>query len=137
LKPDRKVLIIYVASLQGQKPPAETDGSEFLPDIFKKEGGKMNPKLREKIKKEIRRRTFEQSDRLQQERQNLQDVQHTLDALHEVTGLSRPELKTIAKAAMLSFEVHHEKFFSIKNQILIVSTASICAVMLAWPLFMI
>jgi hypothetical protein len=97
----------------------------------------MNPRRREKIKKEIRRRTFEQADRSQQERQDLQDVQHTLDALHEVTGLPRPELKTIADAAMLSIGVNHEKFFSIKNQILIVSAACICAVMLAWLLFMI
>ena len=66
----------------------------------------MNPKLSEKIKKEIRRRAFEQSDRLQQEKQNQQDVQYTLDALHEVTGLPRPQLKTIANAAMLSVEVH-------------------------------
>ena len=97
----------------------------------------MNSKLREKIKKEIRRRTFEQADRLQQERQNLQDVQHTLDALHEVTGLPRPELRTIADAAILSFDVHHEKFFSIKNQILIVSSACICAVLLLGLLTMI
>ena len=51
----------------------------------------MNPKLGERIKKKIRRRAFEQSDRLQQERQNLRGVRHTLDALHEVTGLPRPE----------------------------------------------
>ena len=97
----------------------------------------MNPKLGKKIKKEIRRRAFEQSDRLQQERQNLQGVKHTLDALHEVTGLPRPELKTIADEAMLSFEVRHEKFFSTKNQILIVSSAFSCVVILAWLLFMI
>jgi hypothetical protein len=137
LKPDKKVLIIYVIGIQGQKPSAETGGSDFLPETFKKEGGKMNHKLGERIKKEIRRRAFEQSDRQQQERQNLQGVKHTLDALHEVTGLPRPELKTIANEAMLSFEVSTEKFFSIKNQILIVSSACSCAVILAWLLFMI
>ena len=97
----------------------------------------MNPKSGERIKREIRRRAFEQSDRLQQERQNLQDVQHTLDALHEVTGLPRRELKAIANDAMFSFEVHTEKFFSIKNQILIVSSAFSCVVLVAWLLFMI
>ncbi len=97
----------------------------------------MNHKLGEKIKKEIRRRAFEKSDRQQQERQNLQGVKHTLDALHEVTGLHRPELKAIANEAMLSFEVRTEKFFSIKNQILIVSSACSCVVILAWLLFMI
>ncbi len=129
--------IIYVTSLQGQKLPAETSGPDFLPDTFKKEGGKMNHKIGEKIKKEIRRRAFEQSDRQQQERHNLQGVKHTLDALHEVTGLARPELKTIANKAMLSFEVRTEKFFSIKNQILIVSSACSGLVIIAGLLFMI
>jgi hypothetical protein len=96
----------------------------------------MNPKLGERIKKEIRRRAFEQSERQQEERQNLQGVKHTLDALREVTGLPRPELKAIANEAMLSFEVSAEKFFSIKNQILIVSSAFSCVVILAWLLFM-
>jgi hypothetical protein len=97
----------------------------------------MNHQLGESIKKKIRRLAFEQSDRLQQERQNLQGVRHTLDALHEVTGLPRPELKAIANEAMLSFEVSAEKFFSIKNQILITSAAVSCVVIMAWLLFMI
>ena len=95
----------------------------------------MNHKLGERIKKKIRRRAFEQSDRLHQERQNLRGVKHTLDALHEVTGLPRPELKAIANEAMLCFEVSAEKFFSIKNQILIASSAFSCVVILAWLLF--
>jgi hypothetical protein len=123
--------------IQAQKPPTETCGPDFLPETFKKEGGKMNHKLGEKIKKEIRRRAFEQSDRLQQERQNLRGVKHTLDALHAVTRLPRPELKAIANEAMLCFEVRTEKFFSIKNQILIASSAFSCVVILAWLLFMI
>jgi len=97
----------------------------------------MNQALGEKIKKEIRRRAFEQSARRQQERQNLQGVKHTLDALHEVTGLPRPELKAIANDAMLSFMENSERFFSIKNQILIVSSAFGCMVLVAWLLFMI
>jgi hypothetical protein len=97
----------------------------------------MNHKLGEKIKKEIRRRAFEQSDRLQQERQNLRGVKHTLDALHEVTRLPRPELKAIANAAMRSVEVPTENFFSIKNQILIVSSACCGLVIITGLLFMI
>jgi hypothetical protein len=97
----------------------------------------MNHKLEENIKREIRRRAFEQSDRLQQERLSLQGVKHTMNALHEVTGLSRPELKVIANAAMRSVEVCTENFFSIKNQILIVSSAFSCVVILAGLLFMI
>ena len=74
---------------------------------------------------------------MQQEKQNQHDVQYTLDALHEVTGLPRPQLETIANAAMLSVEVHPEKFFSIKNQILIVSSGLLGAVILIWLLFVI
>ena len=97
----------------------------------------MNHKLGERIKKEIRRRAFEQSDRRQQESQNLQGVEHTLDALHEVTGLPRPQLKTIANEAMLSFNLRTEKFFSIKNQILIVSSACSCVIFFVCLIFMI
>jgi len=97
----------------------------------------MNHKLGERINREIRRRAFAQSDRQQQERQNLRGVEHTLNALHEVTGLARPELKTIADEAMLSFNLRNEKFFSIKNQILIASSSCSCAIFLGWLLFMI
>ena len=97
----------------------------------------MNHKLGERINREIRRRAFEQSDRQEQERQNLQSMQYTLDALHEITGLARPQLKTIADEAMLSFNLRTEKFFSIKNQILIASSACSCAIFLGWLLFMI
>ena len=97
----------------------------------------MHHKLAEMIKKEIRRRAFEQSDRLQQEKQNLQAVRHTLNALHEVTGLPRRQLQTIANEAMRSYEVRTEKFFSIKNQILIASSGCSCALILAWLLCMI
>ena len=97
----------------------------------------MHHKLAEMIKKEIRRRAFEQSDRLQQEKQNRQAVKHTLNALHEVTGLPRTELQTIANEALLSFEVRAEEFFSIKNQILIVLSVFSCMLILAQLLFMI
>jgi hypothetical protein len=95
----------------------------------------MNQTLEERIKKEIRRRALAQSARLQQERQNLQGVKHTLEALHEVTGLPRPQLKAIANDAMLSFVAPTERFFSIKNQILIVSSTFSCGVLFAWLLF--
>jgi hypothetical protein len=97
----------------------------------------MNHKLGERITKEIRRRAFEQSDRRQQKMQHLQSVKHTLDALHAVTGLPRPQLKAIADETMLGFELRSEEFFSIKNQILIVSSAFSFVVFLAWLLFMI
>jgi hypothetical protein len=137
LKPDKKILIIYIRSLQDQKPLDKIPRPDFLPETFKKEGGKMNQKLGERIKEEIRRRAFAQSDRLQHERQILQGVKHTLDALHEVTGLPRPQLKAIVNEAMLSSVAPTERFFSIKNQILIVSSAFSCVVLVAWLLFMI
>lgn len=97
----------------------------------------MNQKLEERIKNEIRRRAFEQSDKLQREWQNLQGVKHTLDALHEVTGLPRPELNAIANEAILSLELQTEKFFSIKNQMLIASSVCSCALLIGWLLFVI
>jgi hypothetical protein len=100
-------------------------------------GGNMNQELGEKVKKEIRRRAFEQSARRQQQRQIRQGVKHTLDALNEVTGLPRPELNAIANDAMLCFVKNTERFFSIKNQILIASSAFGCVVLVAWLLFMI
>ena len=95
----------------------------------------MNHKLGEKIKKKIRRRAFEQSDRLQRERQNLQGVKHTLDALHEVTGMPRHELKAIADEVNLSFEVSREEFLSIKNQILVTLGVSGFIIISGWLLF--
>ena len=97
----------------------------------------MNQRLGERIKNEIRRRAFEQSDKSQREWQNLQGVKHMLDALHEVTGLPRPQLKAIANEAILSFELRTEKFFSIKNQILIASSVCSCALLIGWLLFVI
>ena len=90
--------------------------------FYFKEGGKMNRKLEAKILREIRRRALERSDRLQQKTQKWQAIQHTLDALHQVTGLPRHELEVIADEASLSFEVSREEFFSVKNQILMASS---------------
>ena len=126
-KPNKYVQILYITNHLLKQA-----GLIFLRGLL--EGGKMNYKLGERIKKQIRKRAFEQSDRQQQERLNLQDVEHTLDALHEVTGLPRAELKTIADEAMLSFNLRTEKFFSVKNQILIASSACSCAIFLAWLL---
>jgi hypothetical protein len=78
----------------------------------------MNHKLEAKIRKEIRKRAFEQSDTLQQKRQNIQKTEYTLDALQDVTGLSRPHLESIAGDVRRSYQMVHDDFFSIKNQIL-------------------
>jgi hypothetical protein len=78
----------------------------------------MNHKLEAKIRKEIRKRTFECADVLRQQKQNLQKTQYTLDALQEVTGLPRPHLESIADDVRISRQMTHDDFFSIKNQIL-------------------
>lgn len=78
----------------------------------------MNLKLEAKIQKQIRNRAFERADTRRLERQNWQNTQHTLDALQDVTGLHRPELESIAHEVRRSLQTTSEKFFSIKNQIL-------------------
>ncbi len=78
----------------------------------------MNRKLDAKIQKQIRRRAFERAEIWRQDQQHLQRTQHTLNALHEVTGLPRPQLESIADEIKLSLQVKTERFFSIKNQIL-------------------
>jgi hypothetical protein len=78
----------------------------------------MNRKLEAKIEKQIRKRAFRRADILRQERQDEQKIQHTLDALQEVTGLHRPELESIANEVRRSVQMTRDDFFSIKNQIL-------------------
>ena len=94
----------------------------------------MNHKLEAKIRKEIRRRALEQSDRHRQQRQRWQDIQHTLDALHQVTGLPRHELEVIASEAKLSFQASREELFSIKKQILMALSISGFIIIAAWLL---
>ena len=94
----------------------------------------MNHKLEAMIQKEIRRRALDQSDRLRQQTQKWQDIQHTLNALHQVTGLPRHKLEIIANEASLSFEACREEFFSIKKQILIVSSISGFIIISVWLL---
>ena len=78
----------------------------------------MNDTLEAKIQKEIRRCAFERADLLRQKKQHLQETRHTLDALQEVTGLTRPQLESIADEIRLSLQVKNKESFSIKNQIL-------------------
>ena len=78
----------------------------------------MHRKLEAKIQKEIRKRAFERADTLRQEKQSLQKTEYTLDALQAVTGLPRPDLKSIAEDVRFSRHMTRDDFFSIKNQIL-------------------
>jgi hypothetical protein len=94
----------------------------------------MNSDFEAKFQREIRKRAFARRDGLQLEKKRCQDIQHTLDALHEVTELSQSELEAIAQDVGLSFGCHTENFFSIKNQILAAGAMIGCAVILAWML---
>ena len=92
----------------------------------------MNANTKESIQKEIRRRAFERFDYLQEEKVNLQNFRYTLDALQEVTGLPRVELETIAEEVRCSFEAYEEKFFSVKNQIVMVFGSFGILIILLW-----
>ena len=94
----------------------------------------MNRKLEAKILREIRGRALERSDRRQQKTQKWQAIQHTLDALHQVTGLPWHELEVIAGEAGLCFKADREEFFSIKNQILMASSMLGFSLIAAWLL---
>ena len=92
----------------------------------------MNRKQEATIQKEIRRRAFEQADAWQAEKLQSQRTKHTLDALHEVTGLPQTQLESIADEITLSLQVTNERFFSIKNQILMTLSISGFIMILSW-----
>ena len=92
----------------------------------------MNDKLEAMIQKEIRKRALERAHILRQEKQNLQKIGYTLDALQEVTGLPRPDLESIADDVMHSCQMPRDNFFSIKNQILITLGLSSLIPILIW-----
>jgi hypothetical protein len=76
--------------------------------------------VEDKILKEIRRRAFVLCDQRSREAENCQDIQHTIDALQELTGLPRLELETIAAGVRALYEQEETDFFSVKNQFLMV-----------------
>jgi hypothetical protein len=94
----------------------------------------MNIRKDEAIQKEIRRRAFQRYDCIQKQKRQLQSTRLTLDALHEVTGLSRPELQAIADKAGYSCTPCEEGFFSIRNQFGMVFGALGMLGLLVWML---
>jgi len=92
----------------------------------------MGTRLEEKIQREIRRRAFKRRDRLRHKKLRQQGIQHTLDALYEVTDLSRAELEAIAGEVRLSCMCYDENFFSIKNQILVTSAIFGFVIVIGW-----
>jgi hypothetical protein len=92
----------------------------------------MSTDFKAKLQKEIRKRAFARRERLQCEKQIRQNIRYTLDALHEATGLSRLELRAIARDALLSCERPDENFFSIKNQIRVAGAILGFVIILSW-----
>ena len=92
----------------------------------------MKVKTEDRIQQEIRRRAFERFDDLQEQKANLQNSSYTLDALQEVTGLPRIELETIAEEVRSCLEAYDDKFFSVKNQTLMVFGPFGILIMLIW-----
>ena len=88
--------------------------------------------IEEKIQQEIRRRAFDRVDLQKQEAAGQQYTRYTIDALQEVTGLPRIELESIANEVRASFGTGEEKFFSIKNQIILAGSVLMPLCVLAW-----
>jgi 2'-5' RNA ligase len=76
--------------------------------------------MEKKLQAEIRRRAFERADHRSLEQNHRRNTDLTLDALGEVTGLSRSELEQIATEVRASFERPRRDYFSIKAQLILV-----------------
>ena len=86
------------------------------------------------ILQEIRKRALQRADDLQCQGRLIQAINDTLDALHEVTELPRSDLETIAAEVTVSLNAEQDHFFSIKNQLLMVTTACAAMAMVIWGL---
>jgi len=86
----------------------------------------------DRIQREIRKRAFDRRDLLDQQTADAQQTQYTLDALAQVTGLSRLELERIAGEVTASFAADHENFFSIKHQLILTGSAFIPVLAITW-----
>lgn len=91
---------------------------------------KMNTE--EKILAEIRRQTFIRANDYVREEEVRQDIRYTLDALQELTGLPRHELENIAATVSTVYEPEEDSFFSVKNQLLVVSAGLGLSCLLVW-----
>jgi hypothetical protein len=75
--------------------------------------------LDDRKQREIRKRAFKRRDSLEQQTASARYTQNTIDALEQVTGLSRLELESIAGEVSASFAADYDDFFSIKDQLII------------------
>ena len=77
----------------------------------------------EKVLEEIRRQAIIRADQRRREAELTRATRYTLDALQELTGLPRQELEAIAADVKACNHQAPGEFFSIKNQLLMVSSA--------------
>ena len=93
-------------------------------------------KIDDRIQWEIRRRAFERADFHERRAALMQSTQHTIDAVASVTGLSRPELESIAAEVSASYEAGADKFFSIRQQLILAGSAVVPLIVLVWSIAM-
>lgn len=86
----------------------------------------------DKILEKIRRQAIIRDREKRRQEEVRQDARDTLDALQELTELSRGELQAIAATVSTACDRREDNFFSIQNQILIVSAGLALACLFAW-----
>lgn len=86
----------------------------------------------ETILEEIRRQAFIRADEHCRKEENRQDTRYTLDVLEEFTGLPRRELETIAANVRVNYKPDAQNFFSVKNQLLMVSAGLVLSCLFIW-----
>jgi hypothetical protein len=79
----------------------------------------MNADMQEDMKETVIRRALEEVSAKEKQKEEDLYIRDTLEALEDITTLSREELETLAKEVRRSFEVKEDTFFSIKHQILL------------------
>jgi hypothetical protein len=85
----------------------------------------LGQKDHEKMLGAFRRRALDAADRKRREKRRQQDLQNTIMALREVTGLSRFELASIADTVYRDSDATGDRFFSVPAQFIGVAAAAI------------
>lgn len=86
----------------------------------------------DQLQREIRKRAFDRMDSLARQAASDQHTQNTIDALEQVTGLSRAELERIAGEVAASFTAHRDDFFSVRDQLIISGSTFIPLLIVIW-----
>ncbi len=80
----------------------------------------------------IRRQAFILADQRRREAELTRETRYTLDALEELTGLPRRELESIAADVKTCGHQGERAFFSVKNQLWMVSSGLALISSLVW-----